>query len=79
VADAGGVHAGYAAWKRHEAESPAELLPGLEFFTKKQLYFVASGRTKCDKMSGENMYWNMKATAHAPSPTRVKDSMENSA
>lgn len=39
VADAGGVHAGFVAWKSQIGKNDAKL-PGLEHFTHEQLFFI---------------------------------------
>jgi endothelin-converting enzyme len=40
IADAGGVAAGFAAWKERQQSTPDEDLPGLDFFSHDQLFFV---------------------------------------
>jgi len=72
------VHAAFSAWRRRERESPGELLPGLEHFTKEQLFFVAYGRFFCSKASGEELYRRMEGGAYAPEQVRVVATMENS-
>ncbi|KAK3044150.1 hypothetical protein LTS18_002044, partial [Coniosporium uncinatum] len=51
IADAGGVIAAYQAWTQREKQSgtPSQLLPGLEFFTKEQMFFVSFGTSWCNK------------------------------
>lgn len=40
IADSGGLNAAFAAWKRSEAKDPGQLLPGLQNFTKEQIFFM---------------------------------------
>ena len=44
VADAGGLHAAFAAWKTRENKKPSQALPGLAKFTKEQLFFINYGK-----------------------------------
>ena len=44
VADAGGLHAAFAAWQTREKKTPSQTLPGLENFTNEQLFFINYGR-----------------------------------
>jgi endothelin-converting enzyme len=54
IADAGGVSAAFAAWKKREAEMPNENLPGLDFFTQDQLFFVSYAGWWCGKSRKES-------------------------
>jgi endothelin-converting enzyme len=78
IADAGGLRAAFSAWIRRERESPGEILPGLEFFTKEQMFFVANGRSWCSKASGKELYRRMQSNAHAPEQVRLAGSIDNS-
>jgi len=78
VADAGGVHAAFSAWRKHEKGHPAPLLKGLEYFTKDQLFFVAYGRFWCSNGESEELYRRMLMNAHAPEEVRLLGTMENS-
>jgi endothelin-converting enzyme len=45
IADAGGINSAYLAWQKHEkAQGQSQLLPGLNAFTRDQLFFVAYGQ-----------------------------------
>ena len=49
IADAGGIIAAFEAWKKRDIENPGKRLPGLEKFSKEQMFFVAFTRTWCSK------------------------------
>lgn len=53
IADAGGVAAGFAAWKGRARERPNEDLPGLGHFTQEQLFFVSYANWWCGKSKKE--------------------------
>lgn len=78
VADAGGLHAAYAAWRRKEREEPGMGLQRLEYFTKEQMFFVAWGRGFCESGTGEEIFRRMELTAHAPERVRLLGTVENS-
>lgn len=50
IADAGGLTAAYQSWKRRDDETADLKLPGLDHFTKEQIFFLAYGQTWCGKM-----------------------------
>lgn len=50
IADAGGLTAAYQSWKRRDDEKADLMLPGLNHFTKEQIFFLAYGQTWCGKM-----------------------------
>lgn len=79
VADAGGVHAAFSAWKKREKEEPSLGLPGLEFFTNEQLFFVNYANWWCGKSTKEAAIQRIYADPHAPKWARVLGTMANSA
>lgn len=40
IADSGGLAAAFTAWKQRQGGAPDEDLPGLEFFSHDQLFFI---------------------------------------
>lgn len=66
VADAGGVSNAWAAWKAREAVEPSQKLPGLDEFTKEQLFFIASGQLWCSKMTADNLRVTAAVGMYAP-------------
>ena len=71
IADAGGVSAAFAAWKAREAESPSELLPGLQHFSKEQLFFISYGNWWCGKTRLEEQVRRIYIDPHSPSFARI--------
>ncbi|CAG8955459.1 hypothetical protein HYFRA_00010325 [Hymenoscyphus fraxineus] len=80
IADAGGLGAAFAAWKLHEATEPQpdELLPGLEGFSKEQLFFIAYGGMWCAKTRPANLVDRIYSNPYAPSFARLLGTMQNS-
>lgn len=79
VADAGGLHAAFSAWKRREENQPSEGLPGLEMFTNEQLFFVNYANWWCRKSRKEAAIERSYLDPHAPKCARIISSMANSA
>ncbi|KAH8820011.1 peptidase family M13 [Xylogone sp. PMI_703] len=78
IADAGGVAAAFAAWKKRQAESPSQDLPGLEYFTQDQLFFVSYSNWWCGKSRKETAINRIYTDPHAPKWARVLGTMANS-
>jgi endothelin-converting enzyme len=78
IADAGGVNAGFKAWKRRDAENPNPVLPGVqEKFTKEQLFFVSYGRAWCSKIRKEAAIDRVRTDPHSPAFARVLGTVSN--
>lgn len=70
IADAGGLTAAFHAWKKHD-EAKADLrLPGLESFTKEQLFFISYGSWWCGKTTKEAAEQAIYNDPHAPKSAR---------
>ncbi|KAG9244303.1 peptidase family M13 [Calycina marina] len=78
IADAGGVSAAFAAWKKRQAESEVEDLPGLEFFSQDQLFFVNYASWWCGKSRKESAIKSVYSDPHAPKFARIMGTMANS-
>jgi endothelin-converting enzyme len=78
IADAGGVAAAFAAWKKRHVESPDADLPGLEHFSKEQLFFVSYANWWCGKSRKETAVQRIYTDPHAPKWARVLGTMANS-
>ncbi|KAL1961596.1 hypothetical protein VTN77DRAFT_1422 [Rasamsonia byssochlamydoides] len=78
IADAGGLSAAFHAWKKRDEASSDLLLPGLEHFTKEQLFFVAYGNWWCSKTTKEAAIRAIYEDPHAPKPARIQGTMANS-
>lgn len=92
IADAGGVSASFAAWKSRvsrersgcnersgrELQHEDQSLPGLEHFTKEQLFFVSYSNWWCGKSRPEAAVQRIYTDPHAPKWARVLGTMANS-
>ncbi|KIW95732.1 uncharacterized protein Z519_04317 [Cladophialophora bantiana CBS 173.52] len=78
IADAGGLSAAFAAWKKRAAEKPNQDLPGLEFFTQEQLFFVNYANWWCGKTRKETAIQRIYLDPHAPKFARILGTMANS-
>lgn len=78
IADAGGVSAAFAAWKKREAETPNDNLPGLEHFSQEQLFFVSYANWWCGKSRKETAINRIYTDPHAPKWARILGTMANS-
>lgn len=79
VADAGGIHAAFSAWKEKEAVKPSQALPGLEKFTNDQLFFINYANWWCGKSTKEAAVEAIYLDPHAPKWARIIGTMANSA
>lgn len=71
IADAGGVNAAFAAWKKREKMNPNPHLPGLDKFTKEQLFFVSYGGWWCSKSRKEAAINRIRLDPHSPKFARI--------
>ena len=71
IADAGGLSASFAAWKEHEDKAPGELLPGLQGFSKDQMFFISYSNWWCGKIRKEAAIERIYRDPHAPMWARI--------
>ena len=71
IADAGGLHAAFSAWKEKEAERPGQALPGLQNFTFEQLFFISYGNFWCGKSTEAKAVERIYTDPHAPKWARI--------
>ena len=71
IADAGGLSASFAAWKQLEKTKPSKLLPGLQNFTKDQVFFISYANWWCGKDREETAIKNIYQDPHAPKWARI--------
>jgi endothelin-converting enzyme len=79
IADAGGLTASYAAWQKREKASPAKTMPGLEDFTKDQLFFISYSNWWCGKTRPAALVNQVYTDAHSPADKRILGTLANSA
>lgn len=78
IADAGGLTASFHAWKKHDDKSPNLHLPGLEAFSKEQLFFISYGNWWCGKTTREAAEQAIYNDPHAPKSARIIVSLDPS-
>jgi endothelin-converting enzyme len=79
IADTGGLTSSYLAWKRRSKILGKEAdLPGLEFFTHDQLFFINFGNLYCGKYTKERLRKYAYADSHSPPFIRVIGGIANS-
>lgn len=79
IADAGGLTASYSAWKRRDTTASNPLLPGLEEFSKDQLFFIAYSNWWCGKVRPAQKVNYIYTDSHSPSDKRIIGTTANSA
>ncbi|KAF2670943.1 zincin [Microthyrium microscopicum] len=78
IADAGGLTAAYAAWKKRDTDKPDPMLPGLESFNKDQLFFLSYATWWCGKVRPAQAVNYIYTDAHSPSDKRIIGTTANS-
>ncbi|KAL8342656.1 hypothetical protein RB601_004835 [Gaeumannomyces tritici] len=71
IADAGGLSAGFSAWQSRNKATPDLHLPGLDFFTKEQLFYVAFGNVWCSKYTPQALTQRVVSDEHSPNMFRI--------
>ncbi|POS86146.1 hypothetical protein EPUL_003660 [Erysiphe pulchra] len=78
IADAGGVTASFSAWKRRQATSSDQNLPGLDYFSQDQLFFIGFGNWWCSKSRRETAISRIHSDPHSPMWSRAVGTLANS-
>ena len=76
IADAGGLSAAFHAWKAIEKKKPSQLLPGLQHFTKEQMFFITYPSLFCAKTREERAVNLIYKDPHSPAWARILVSAE---
>ena len=71
IADAGGVNAAFKAWKKRDEKNPEQLLPGLQHFSKEQMFFISYSNWWCGKSRPETAVNLVYRDPHSPGWARV--------
>lgn len=72
IADAGGLTAAFQSWKRRDKEDADLVLPGLQDFTKDQVFFLAYGLAWCGKTREEAAVRRIYTDPHSPDIFRIR-------
>ncbi|KAG0364241.1 hypothetical protein BGX24_004722 [Mortierella sp. AD032] len=84
IADNGGLKQSYRAWQTRLKADPSGKkfknyqLPGLEKYTRKQLFFISYGRLWCSKERPEYLMQLIRTDIHSPSQWRINGAVQNS-
>ncbi|KAL8948754.1 MAG: hypothetical protein Q9222_005079 [Ikaeria aurantiellina] len=78
IADAGGLSAAFHAWKKIESKQPSQLLPGLQHFSKEQMFFITYPSLFCGKSRKERAVNLIYKDAHSPAWARILGTVANS-
>ncbi|KAL1887446.1 hypothetical protein Cpir12675_006541 [Ceratocystis pirilliformis] len=77
IADTGGLSASYLAWKKLDDEGKGgEMLPGLDIFTRDQLFFLSFANYHCSKLQAPDGH--IFDNVHSPGWARITGSLANS-
>ena len=77
IADAGGLSAAFAAWKKRVTAAAQPDLPGLEFFNQEQLFFVSFATNWCGKIRKEAAINYIYSDPHSPTKARILYTIAN--
>ncbi|KAI8624050.1 peptidase family M13 [Xylariaceae sp. FL1651] len=78
IADAGGVSAAFAAWKKRQGATPDQSLPSLDHFTHDQLFFIFYANLWCGKIRKEQAISYIYTNPHSPAFARILGTTSNS-
>ncbi|KAI0378465.1 endothelin-converting enzyme 1 [Hypomontagnella monticulosa] len=78
IADAGGISAAFAAWKNRTESNPDQSLPGLDFFSHEQLFFIFYGNWWCGKIRAQQAIQRIYTDPHSPAFARILGTTANS-
>ncbi|PHH53448.1 Neprilysin-11 [Ceratocystis fimbriata CBS 114723] len=79
ISDFYGLSMAYNAWAKHSKGTTANpLLPGLDFFTRDQLFFVSFGSLWCSKSTSESTLDEAMAGKYTPLSLRTNAIVANS-
>ncbi|KAL8851976.1 MAG: hypothetical protein Q9221_003187 [Calogaya cf. arnoldii] len=78
IADAGGLSAAFHAWKEIEKKHPSQKLPGLQHFSKEQMFFITYPSLFCGKTRQERAVNLIYKDPHSPYWARILGTVANS-
>ncbi|KAI4592639.1 hypothetical protein KJ359_010541 [Pestalotiopsis sp. 9143b] len=79
IADAGGISAAFQAWKQHQESNPTDQnLPGLDYFSHEQLFFIFYANFWCGKIRTQQAVQYIYTDPHSPAFARILGTTANS-
>ncbi|KAI8892816.1 hypothetical protein BC833DRAFT_337038 [Globomyces pollinis-pini] len=77
LADNGGMHLAYQAWKKSETSDPNSK-PNDSPWTLEQIFWISYAQTNCDISSSQKTEFQLQKDVHSPKPVRVNGAIMNS-
>ncbi|KAL1428591.1 hypothetical protein MTO96_002953 [Rhipicephalus appendiculatus] len=77
IADNGGIHQAYHAYRAWARKHKVKSLPGLQNFTADQLFFISVALTWCNNPRPRRLQSQIDSDVHAPSRYRVNVPLSN--
>lgn len=77
IADNGGIHQAYHAYRAWAKKHKVQSLPGLQNFTADQLFFISVAMTWCNNPRPRRLQQQIDTDVHAPSRYRVNVPLSN--
>jgi endothelin-converting enzyme len=77
VADTGGLSAAFTAWKKRNEAQPNQLLPGLEEYTREQLFYLSFGGVWCGERRPAEAVRRIYSDPHSPPSVRILGTVAN--
>uniref|UniRef100_A0A224Y634 Gluzincin n=1 Tax=Rhipicephalus zambeziensis TaxID=60191 RepID=A0A224Y634_9ACAR len=77
IADNGGIHQAYHAYRAWARKHKVKSLPGLQNFTADQLFFISVALTWCNNPRPRRLQQQIDSDVHAPSRYRVNVPLSN--
>jgi endothelin-converting enzyme len=77
VADTGGLSAAFTAWQKSNEAEPNQLLPGLEEYTREQLFYLAFGGVWCGERRPAEAVRRIYSDPHSPPSVRILGTVAN--
>jgi endothelin-converting enzyme len=78
IADSGGINAAFVAWKKRAKAKPNANVPGLEYFTQEQLFYVNYANWWCGATTPQQALNWVYTDPHSPKDARILGTMANS-
>ncbi|KAH7384402.1 endothelin-converting enzyme 1 [Phaeosphaeria sp. MPI-PUGE-AT-0046c] len=77
VADTGGLSAAFSAWSKRNKAEPNPLLPGLEEYSREQLFYLAFGGVWCGERRPAEAVRRIYTDPHSPPNVRILGTVAN--